>query len=152
MKYAQDEVQQAIDALLRGDGTLTALLPDRSDAAGEKAIMDYVPQNQTYPYVTIGDHTSDPFRTMTRPGEDLIEMINIYSQSISPKVYLKIADAIQALMGDVTGATFPSVTGHFVIASYFAGSQRFKTQDSPGVQTVRLEMRYRITTQDTAAF
>lgn len=152
MKYAQKEVQLTMFTMMDTDATLPPLLAKRADEATKGAILDETLQNQLYPYVQIGEHTSDPFRTHSRPGEELIQVVKIFSQDNDVGVIYTIADAVQALFGDISGTTFPSVTGQFLIASYFNGSARFRQEDKPGVSTTRLELRYRMLTQDTVAF
>jgi len=43
-------------------------------------VYDYVDENTTFPYVTIGDPTVSPFATKTSHGEEVLINLHVYSK------------------------------------------------------------------------
>jgi hypothetical protein len=68
------EVQKALKAVLCANATLTALL-----ASGAASILDDVPENEKFPYVTIGDIQSLADETYTELGQEHICTINAWT-------------------------------------------------------------------------
>ncbi len=65
-------VQVAIYAALAADAALDTFVSGR--------IYDYVPQNVTAPYITIGDTTVLEWDTKTTVGEELTTTIHVWSE------------------------------------------------------------------------
>lgn len=49
-------------------------------AAMVTGVFDYVPKDQPYPYITIGEPIADPFDTKTTLGEQIAIVIHTWSQ------------------------------------------------------------------------
>ena len=145
MKSAQLALQPAIYTLLTGDATLVALLAKDVRDGTSPGIFDAVPKNQTYPYLTIGEFESDPARTLSRPGEEVVTIINVYSQDNTAgagnKVLLEVLEELNRLLGDVTNLT-PS--GYDFAASWYESSNIQKDVDNAQVITRQLVVRYRM--------
>lgn len=85
------DIQQAIYTALATDGSVDALLARQRDPSGEPtngpAVYDHVPQppdgadDSWFPYITIGDNTSDDWDTDTERGLDTTVTIHVWSRS-----------------------------------------------------------------------
>ena len=67
-------------------------------------VFDFVPDNQLFPYVSIGEFLSAPFETFDRYGQEVTMTIHVWGQRIEPNAYqgMKqiefIMDSIQRLL------------------------------------------------------
>ena len=68
------EVQKGVKAALGAAATVTGLLADAA-----KSILDDVPEDEHFPYVTIGDIQSRENETMTELGQEHIVTINAWT-------------------------------------------------------------------------
>lgn len=128
-------IQTAIYARLTGDATLTALIT---------GVFDEVPDNQPFPYVTIGDFDSSEWRTHDRPGYEVVGSIHVWSKARGNKESLDIGNAIGRLLGDRTDIP---LVGFTLVASWFQDSNIIKTRDADGVQGRNVIYDYRLRVQ-----
>lgn len=61
-------------------------------------VFDYVPENQAFPYVVIGEFTSGPWETFQRYGEEVIITIHVWSRYSGMKQSEKIMDDLNRLL------------------------------------------------------
>ena len=136
MKSCLGDVQKAVFGILTGDTTLMGLV---------SGVFDGAPQNQAFPYVTIGEQTSVPFRAHDTAGEETTITIHIWSKNpnFGPGSYkeaLTILDEVNRLLGD-KGIT---VTGYNVVWSFFEFSQAMLADD----EVRHVAAQYRIILQE----
>lgn len=124
-------IQTAIYSRLTGDSTLMSKIT---------GVYDDVDQDIQFPYVTIGDATSNPWRTMTRFGEEVTITLHIWSRYKGFKEALGILGDLNRLLADQS----LSVTGYDVCASYYDFSE---TMRDPDGHTRHVPVRYRIQLQ-----
>ena len=117
LKEPVDEVQKHIFDTLDGDSALTTAL------SGGDGVVDHVSDNVKFPYVEIGDITESRFRTMLRPGSEMILNINIFSEDKGFKEANDIKGDIDRLLGDTVDI---DLTNFCIIAIWKLGSNRFK--------------------------
>jgi hypothetical protein len=129
---ALTEIQQAIYSRLTGDATLMGKIT---------GVFDQVPENQPFPYVTIGEYTSVPFRTMTRFGEEVTVTLHIWSQYNGFKEALDILDDMNRLLADKEDIT---VTGYDLVACFYEFSETLRDPDG---MTRHVPVRYRFIVQ-----
>jgi len=114
MQTALLPLQTSLYELYTGDGTLMALVT---------GVFDFVPGNQAYPFIRIGEFDSSEWRTHSRPGEQVVVTVHIYKDdnraARGNKVLWQILDEVNRLTGDVTNI---SVDGYDVIASWYQSS------------------------------
>lgn len=84
-------LQQAIYGILTGDAQLM------SKVVG---VFDFVPDNNNFPYISIGEFTTNPFETMDRYGQEVTSTIHVWSQRIGPNAYQGMMQA-ENIMEDV---------------------------------------------------
>jgi len=99
----------ATDAQLALQAALVAALDGHVGAP----VFDYVPQDQAYPYVTIGDSTAVDFDTKTEVGQDHTVTIHTWTRA-------KGRESCKIVMGAIFGLLHRgalTVTGHAVIDS-----------------------------------
>ena len=137
MKTGLNDLQAAIFTLLNDDTALSALI---------KGVFDGAAQGQDFPYITIGQAISDPFRTLSRAGEEIVETVTIWSQPNGPdrgpgsnREVLLIADEVNRLLADQV----LTVAG-FCVISYFDGMETLRDEDD----VRQVVARYRITIQE----
>jgi Protein of unknown function (DUF3168) len=124
-------IQQAIYNRLTGDSVLMAKVT---------GVFDYVSDNQAFPYITIGEATSNPFRTFSRFGEEVTVTLHIWSRYDGSKEALEILNEMNRLLADQDLA----VTGYDTVACFYEFSETLRDPD--GI-TRHLVVRYRIITQ-----
>lgn len=88
-------LQRKVFELLSTDVDLKGLL------RGEKKVLDYVPDNPEYPYVTIGDIDHNDFGSHTHDGVDSVLMIHVWSQLAGKSEAMQIQNRIYQLLHDV---------------------------------------------------
>lgn len=101
MSSAANPLQKAIKDKLDGAAGLTALVGTR--------IYDYVPQAETFPYVTFGDDTVLDWSTFGTLGEEATLTIHVWSRIRGRKETKSIQSQIDAALNrqalDITGYT-----------------------------------------------
>ncbi len=121
-------VQKAIYRELTSNQELMAIVT---------GIFDQVPQDQPFPYVTIGEFTSVPFRTHSRFGEEITVTMHIWSQAEGYMESATILDQLNKSLADVAVA----VEGFGEVGFFYEFSQALREPD--GV-TRQMPFRYRL--------
>lgn len=124
-------IQQAIYQILTADTTLMTKIT---------GVFDQAPQDQAFPYVTIGEATSSPFRTMSRFGEEITITLHIWSQYHGFKESNEILAELNRLLADQD----LTVTGYDVVSCMYDFSETLRDPD--GI-TRHVPVRYRIIVQ-----
>ena len=122
------ELQKAIYNKLSGDAGLTA------DITG---VFDHVPQDQGFPYITIGDISLKDWSSLTTIGFEGGMKIKIHSRYRGHKEARQIAEKIRQILheGDI------SIDGHEFVNSRFISSN--VVLESNGL-TYRNETKFRL--------
>jgi hypothetical protein len=136
MKSCLGDVQKAVYGILKGDGTLTGMIT---------GVFDGAPQNQAFPYITIGEQTAIPFRAHDTSGEETTITVHIWSKNEnwgpgSYKEALLVLDEVNRLLGD-KGITVP---GYNVVWSFYEFSQAMVADD----EVRHVAAQYRIILQE----
>nr|WP_260440079.1 DUF3168 domain-containing protein [Cohnella lubricantis] len=118
----------------------THLIADAALMAKVKGVFDAVPNDQAFPYVTIGDVTSVPNRTFDRFGEECTITLHIWSRYAGFKESAEILDHLNRILADTV---FP-VPGWEVEGCYYDFSETIRDPD--GV-TRHVPVRYRVKLQ-----
>jgi hypothetical protein len=126
-----NSIQKAIYTTLTSDSALMAKIT---------GVFDNVPDNQPYPYITIGEATSSRFRTFSRFGEEVFITLHIWSQYAGFKEANDILNDMNRLLADQNLTT----SGWDTISCFYDFSETLR--DSDGV-TRHIVVRYRILTQ-----
>lgn len=105
---ATSELQALIHTTLTGNTPLSNLVGGR--------IYDHVPDNKVFPYISIGECFPGPFRTHSRPGEETLQRIHVWSRAKGFKEAESIAEAIRPLLD---GQHFE--TANFTVAALWEG-------------------------------
>jgi len=104
-------LQEAIYTALRADAGIKALVGDPA------RIYDNVPQQTTYPYITIGDDTAAEAGAADFDGQEITLTMHAWSQDRGRKEVKDILAAIYAALHDavmaVTGATHVNLRWEF---------------------------------------
>lgn len=124
-------IQKAIFDRLTFDETLMSKVT---------GVFDDVPEGHAFPYVTIGDATSSPFRTMSRFGEEVTITLHIWSQYKGFKEANEILTELNRLLADQDLV----VDGYDVMSSMYEFSETIRDPDG---KTRHLPVRYRIVVQ-----
>lgn len=97
-------LQEAIYGILTNDAWLM------NQVTG---VFDFVPDNQDFPYVQIGEFTTVPFQTYDRYGQEVTATIHAWSQRIGSNAYQGMAqiDAIMNSIQRLLARTFFPVQG-----------------------------------------
>lgn len=93
------DVQAGIFARLTGTGAVTGLL-----AGGAAGVLDHVPEGTAFPYVVIGEATSNPLDSQGSSGNDVTVTIHTYSRGIGMKEAKSIMAAVDAALHDASFA------------------------------------------------
>lgn len=98
------QLQESIYGILTNDAWLMNQIT---------GVFDFVPDNQNFPYVQIGEFTTSPFQTYDRYGQEVTATIHVYSQRIGPNAYQGMAqiDAIMNSVQRLLARTFFPVQG-----------------------------------------
>lgn len=131
MSSAAFPIQQAIYNILTNDAILMSKV---------KGVYDEVPETQAFPYITIGEMTSGPFRTFSRFGEETTITLHIWSRYRGFKEAALILDDMNRLLADKEVA----IPGFDVVACYYEFSETLRDPDG---QTRHIPVRYRIQLQ-----
>lgn len=126
---ATDPLQEAIDARLSGDATLTVTLGAR--------IYDDTPDGEPYPYVVIADFTEAPNDTMGTTGRDLTVTLHVWSRFRGFRECNRIANRIDQLLD----RWLPTVAGWHTTAMLH---EFYETLRDPDGITRHGVLRYRI--------
>ncbi|MFK7695403.1 DUF3168 domain-containing protein [Paenibacillus sp. HJGM_3] len=124
-------IQTAIYARLTNDATLMAKLT---------GVHDEVPQDAAFPYVTLGESTSIPWRTQSRFGEEVTITLHIWSRYRGFKEALQILEDLNRLLADQVFA----ISGWEMSACYYEFSDTIRDDD--GI-TRHVPVRYRLQLQ-----
>lgn len=124
-------IQQALVAKLRADATLMSRIT---------GVFDEIKQNTTFPYVTVGEFTSRPWRTQTRFGEEVTVTLHIWSRYKGFKESFQILDDVNRVLADQD----LNVTGWDAVTCYYEFSDAYNDPD--GI-TRHVPVRFRIQIQ-----
>lgn len=122
------ELQKSVYAKIAADSTIMALI---------EGVYDDPPENTDYPYITIGEATSVPWRSHDRPGEEVTFTLHIWSQQAGFSEGLLILKELNRLFGYVDLV----VTGWDIVKCEYEFSDTFKDQDG---LTRHVVVRYRV--------
>lgn len=128
MSSAFFAIQQAMYSRLTQDADLMNRI---------NGVFDEVPQDQPFPYVTIGEATSVPNRTFDRFGEDCTITLHIWSRYKGFKEAAEILDEMNRILAD---AVF-TVPGWETEGCYYEFSETIRDPD--GI-TRHVPVRYRV--------
>lgn len=109
MAQSTTALQTAILTVLSADAQLKALVGD------PPRIIDFVPQQTIFPYVTIGDIQTHDWSTATEDGEDHRIVIHSFSRYRGRKESRDIEKRLCELLHDAD----LSMTGHMLIRMHF---------------------------------
>lgn len=126
-----NSIQTAIYNTLTSDSTLMSKIT---------GVFDNVPDNQPYPYITIGEANSTSFRTFSRFGEEVFISLHIWSQYAGFKEANDILNDMNRLLADQMLTT----TAWDTIACFYDFSETLRDPDG---LTRHVVVRYRILTQ-----
>jgi hypothetical protein len=107
-------------------------------------VYDDVDQDIQFPYVTIGDSTSIPWRTQTRFGEEVTVTLHIWSRYQGYREAYEILDDLNRLLADKD----LNVDGYDAVAVYYEFMESFRDPDG---QTRHVVVRYRLQVQELSA-
>lgn len=119
------------------------LIADAALMAKISGVYDDVPNDQAFPYVTVGDVTSAPNRTFDAFGEECTITLHIWSKYKGFKEAAEILDHLNRILAD----TVLSVPGWEVQGCYYEFSETIRDPD--GV-TRHIPVRYRVRLQKGA--
>ena len=117
MTIGQFELQSGIYTVLNSDSTLTNTLG--------ASIFDEVPEESTYPFVSLGEETSVDFNTKDLDGGSITVNIDVWSQYKGAKETKQIMDRIHTLLHN--GSV--SVSGFNLIRLQFEFSDVMRDPD-----------------------
>ena len=133
---ALSEVQTAIYSKLTGDGTLMAQVTGVFDSGA-------VPENQAFPYITLGDTTEAPDNAFGTRGYDDTLTLHIWSDALG----FKECHIILARMNTLLDQQTLTLISHHHVGTWYEFSE---TLNDPGVDGIKhIPVRYRIETQET---
>lgn len=97
-------IQESIYDILTNDAALMSMIT---------GVFDFVPDNENYPYVQIGEATTGPFETYDRYGQEVTLTIHVYSQRVGPNAYqgMKQIDDIMNRVQMLLARTYFPVDG-----------------------------------------
>ena len=124
-------IQKAVYERLSADSSLMGKVT---------GIFDFVPDNQEFPYVTIGEATTVPFATFSRFGEEATITLHIWSRYQGFKEIADIMDDLNRLLGHQD----LQVIGYDTITCFYDFSETLREPDGITRHGV---VRYRILTQ-----
>ena len=132
---AMQEWQAAAYARLTSDTTLMSMITGVFDNAA-------VPQNQTFPYVTLGDITESPDNRFGRRGYDQINMLDIWDSSNG---FLN-AQNILAQLNRLLDQQVLTLATHAHVYTLYDNAQ---TLNDPGTNNIRhIPVRYKTFIQE----
>lgn len=122
-------LQKGLFAELSGDATLSAAVT---------GIFDHVPQEQTFPYVLIGEAVAEDFDDDSTEGFDVECTIHVWTRSYRGRAEAKEA---QALIHGLLHRKPVAVTGADTVETIVIATETFRDPDgltTHGVQRVRV--------------
>ena len=123
---ATGPLQKTIFDALKADSVLSA-------APVSGRIFDDVPDNIVFPYVRIGEFETQPWRTMTRPGEEVLVTVHVFSAERGNKEAQDIRDRVNRTLGDNIDLTVVGFTLNFILRI----GGRTITEESTGGRKIR---------------
>lgn len=132
---AQLELQKAVVTALKGDATLTAIVP-------ASRITDCPAESIALPYVDVGEAEGRDWGAKSFVGMDHYLTLHVWSKKRGKKECFDIISAIH----DVLHEQQLSVTGHALVILRFSESRVFR--DADGL-TYHGTAEFRAITQDT---
>lgn len=127
------QLQADLWGLLEGDSTLSALIT---------GVFDEVPENQAFPYVTLGEVNETPRDTFPKKGRVATPLFTIFSQAKGFKEALTIANQIDVLVN-----RFPfTYAGYSHVSSMFTSLSATRLPDG---LTRKVDIRYNVFAEET---
>lgn len=123
---ATGPLQKTIFDALKADAVL-------ADAPLSGRIFGDVPDNLVFPYIRIGEFETQPWRTMTRPGEEVLITVHIFSDERGNKEAQGIRDRVNRVLGDNIDLTVVGFALNFI--TRIGG--RTITEESTGGRKIR---------------
>jgi hypothetical protein len=121
-------LQVAIRSLLTNDSELMDKI---------NGVYDDVPKQAKFPYVTIGEVTSIPFRTLSGFGEECTVTLHIWSRYKGIKEAAEILDHLNRILAD----TVFDISGYEMVGCYYEFSETLRDPDG---DTRHIPVRYRV--------
>lgn len=112
-------LQGAVIALLEADSELMSTVT---------GVLDFVPEDQPYPYVVIGETVETPDNTHDSHGSNSVITLHVWSQYRGYSQALTIATRLRALLEHRP----LTVAGHRHVATYFVSQQTLTDPEPPG--------------------
>tara|TARA_R110002050_G_scaffold251760_1_gene390050 strand:+ start:30 stop:437 length:408 start_codon:yes stop_codon:yes gene_type:complete len=106
MSFHSFDLQTILYSTLNGDSTLDGIV-------GNNKIFDHVPQDTSYPYVVLGNITTNNRGTKTVDGNEYFVDIDVWSQYRGKKQISDIMERVYELLHD----TSYSVSGADMVVS-----------------------------------
>lgn len=73
--------------------SLQAAIYDRlTSRISDAAVYDFVPEDATFPYFSIGEDTAIPWNSKTAAGQEVTHTLHVFSQSPSPQEVKDLID------------------------------------------------------------
>jgi hypothetical protein len=103
--HAELPLQTRLFEILSGDATLAELI-------GADRVFDFVPENEPYPYITIGDMESRDWGSHTHDGFEFDAHIHTWTKASGRKQALEIMARVYQLLHnlDISITDFPTIT------------------------------------------
>ena len=124
------ELQKALKTVLSADATLIALLKD-----GANSVLDDVPEDEQFPYLTIGDIVSDENETSTELGLVHQVTVNVWAKrtegpagSLGYEGRKTVRDILTAV-DNVLNHELLTLTGYTNVNLMFQFAQVFRDDD-----------------------
>lgn len=126
-------VQSAVYARLKNDATLTSMI---------RGVYDFVPEDEAYPFVVIGEAIETPDNRHGGFGRETVITLHVWSRYQGYAQALRIGARVTALLDHQPLA----IEGSDHIATRFEFSQTLTDPEPPG-DIRHLVLRYRIATE-----
>lgn len=126
-------IQRALYAALTGDATLGDLIT---------GVYDYVPEEDVYPYVVIGEATETPDNSHDRHGWQTVVTLHVWTQYRGHTQGLTIGNRVSEVL-DHQPLT---VAGFDHVATRYEFAQTLTDPEPPG-DIRHLVLRYRVITE-----
>jgi len=126
-------VQDAVLAALKADAALMALIG---------GVFDWVPEDQPYPYIVIGEAIETPDNSHDSHGSNLVITLHVWSKYRGYAQALTIAARVRALLEHRP----LTVAGHRHVATYYVSQQTITDPEPPG-DIRHVPISFRVLTQ-----
>lgn len=136
MSAAAWDLQQAVHAILAGDGTVLTLL-------GGARVYDDVPQGAAFPYLSLTAFTVRDWATGTEPGAEIVFTVSAWSRRAGHKEAHLLADAVRSALHD----TSLTLADHHLVNLRHEASDSRRERDG---DTYRVAARFRAVLEPTA--